>query len=136
MENHSHTYRKSCTDDANLGCFQIYGWGYNCNGQLGLGNNGNQQTPCRIAALQGVNVVQVATSRRSLFTRRPKGTQTSRIGFALCADCTPFCAGCLWIRSHAGDDGRGLCLRLGSELVRPVGNRQQEQPSPPNTNKH
>lgn len=40
-------------------CFQIYGWGYNCNGQLGLGNNGNQQTPCRIAALQGVNIVQV-----------------------------------------------------------------------------
>uniref|UniRef100_A0A8C8A5J7 Regulator of chromosome condensation (RCC1) and BTB (POZ) domain containing protein 2 n=1 Tax=Oryzias sinensis TaxID=183150 RepID=A0A8C8A5J7_9TELE len=39
---------------------EIYGWGYNCNGQLGLGNNGNQQTPCRIAALQGVNVVQVA----------------------------------------------------------------------------
>ncbi|KAI5099056.1 RCC1 and BTB domain-containing protein 2 isoform X1 [Silurus meridionalis] len=39
---------------------EIYGWGYNCNGQLGLGNNGNQQTPCRIAALQGINVVQVA----------------------------------------------------------------------------
>ncbi|CAB1451658.1 unnamed protein product [Pleuronectes platessa] len=39
---------------------EIYGWGYNCNGQLGLGNNGNQQTPCRIAALQGVNIVQVA----------------------------------------------------------------------------
>ncbi|XP_063763057.1 RCC1 and BTB domain-containing protein 2 isoform X1 [Eleginops maclovinus] len=38
---------------------EIYGWGYNCNGQLGLGNNGNQQTPCRIAALQGVNIVQV-----------------------------------------------------------------------------
>uniref|UniRef100_A0A8C6LFI6 RCC1 and BTB domain containing protein 2 n=8 Tax=Nothobranchius TaxID=28779 RepID=A0A8C6LFI6_NOTFU len=55
----------------NIGCGQlcsmavldngeIYGWGYNCNGQLGLGNNGNQQTPCRIAALQGINVVQVA----------------------------------------------------------------------------
>uniref|UniRef100_A0A8C6URZ7 Regulator of chromosome condensation (RCC1) and BTB (POZ) domain containing protein 2 n=2 Tax=Neogobius melanostomus TaxID=47308 RepID=A0A8C6URZ7_9GOBI len=39
---------------------EIYGWGYNCNGQLGLGNNGNQQTPCRIAALQGVGIVQVA----------------------------------------------------------------------------
>ncbi|TKS80820.1 BTB domain-containing protein 2 [Collichthys lucidus] len=39
---------------------EIYGWGYNCNGQLGLGNNGNQQTPCRIAALQGINIVQVA----------------------------------------------------------------------------
>lgn len=39
---------------------EIYGWGYNCNGQLGLGNNGNQQTPCRIAALHGINIVQVA----------------------------------------------------------------------------
>ncbi|KAK2846704.1 hypothetical protein Q5P01_009703 [Channa striata] len=39
---------------------EVYGWGYNCNGQLGLGNNGNQQTPCRIAALQGINIVQVA----------------------------------------------------------------------------
>ncbi|XP_077468391.1 RCC1 and BTB domain-containing protein 2 isoform X1 [Stigmatopora argus] len=39
---------------------EIYGWGYNCNGQLGLGNTGNQQTPCRVAALQGVKVVQVA----------------------------------------------------------------------------
>uniref|UniRef100_A0A9J7XS24 RCC1 and BTB domain containing protein 2 n=1 Tax=Cyprinus carpio carpio TaxID=630221 RepID=A0A9J7XS24_CYPCA len=36
---------------------ETYGWGYNCNGQLGLGNNGNQQTPCRIAALQGINIV-------------------------------------------------------------------------------
>ncbi|TRY90880.1 hypothetical protein DNTS_021956 [Danionella cerebrum] len=39
---------------------ETYGWGYNCNGQLGLGNNGNQQTPCRIATLQGINIVQVA----------------------------------------------------------------------------
>uniref|UniRef100_A0A7N8YDG2 Regulator of chromosome condensation (RCC1) and BTB (POZ) domain containing protein 2 n=1 Tax=Mastacembelus armatus TaxID=205130 RepID=A0A7N8YDG2_9TELE len=45
---------------------EVYGWGYNCNGQLGLGNNGNQQTPCRIAALQGVNIVQV----RSVFVTR------------------------------------------------------------------
>lgn len=67
--------------DANLECFQIYGWGYNCNGQLGLGNNGNQQTPCRIAALQGVNVVQVVTPRRSRFTRRPERTRASRVGF-------------------------------------------------------
>lgn len=48
-----------CTYPKIVHCFQIYGWGYNCNGQLGLGNNGNQQTPCRIAALQGVNIVQV-----------------------------------------------------------------------------
>ncbi|OXB62048.1 hypothetical protein ASZ78_013421 [Callipepla squamata] len=38
----------------------VYGWGYNGNGQLGLGNNGNQLTPCRVAALQGVCVFQIA----------------------------------------------------------------------------
>lgn len=46
-------------------CLQIYGWGYNCNGQLGLGNNGNQQTPCRIAALQGISIVQVVMGSAS-----------------------------------------------------------------------
>lgn len=61
--------------DANLDCLQVYGWGYNCNGQLGLGNNGNQQTPCRIAALQGVNVVQVLEP----FSRG--ATRMSRVGF-------------------------------------------------------
>lgn len=38
---------------------QVYGWGYNGNGQLGLGNNGNQLTPVRVAALQSVCVNQV-----------------------------------------------------------------------------
>ncbi|XP_023587336.1 RCC1 and BTB domain-containing protein 2 isoform X3 [Trichechus manatus latirostris] len=35
-------------------------WGYNGNGQLGLGSSGNQPTPCRIAALQGIRVQRVA----------------------------------------------------------------------------
>ncbi|KAM6141107.1 LOW QUALITY PROTEIN: RCC1 and BTB domain-containing protein 1 [Pterocles gutturalis] len=39
---------------------EVYGWGYNGNGQLGLGNNGNQLTPCRVAALQGVCIMQIA----------------------------------------------------------------------------
>ncbi|XP_077172731.1 RCC1 and BTB domain-containing protein 2 [Paroedura picta] len=39
---------------------EVYVWGYNGNGQLGLGNNGNQPTPCRIAALQGIRVQKVA----------------------------------------------------------------------------
>lgn len=38
---------------------QVYGWGYNGNGQLGLGNNGNQLTPVRVAALHGMCVNQV-----------------------------------------------------------------------------
>ncbi|XP_060640804.1 RCC1 and BTB domain-containing protein 2 isoform X3 [Anolis sagrei] len=39
---------------------EVYVWGYNGNGQLGLGNSGNQPTPCRIAALQGIRVQRVA----------------------------------------------------------------------------
>lgn len=37
---------------------QVYVWGYNVNGQLGLGSGGNQSTPCRLA-LQGVRVQRV-----------------------------------------------------------------------------
>uniref|UniRef100_A0A8C2J4L7 Regulator of chromosome condensation (RCC1) and BTB (POZ) domain containing protein 1 n=2 Tax=Cyprinus carpio TaxID=7962 RepID=A0A8C2J4L7_CYPCA len=40
---------------------EVYAWGYNGNGQLGLGNNGNQLTPCRLIALQGFCVVQIAS---------------------------------------------------------------------------
>nr|CAB3265492.1 RCC1 and BTB domain-containing protein 1 [Phallusia mammillata] len=54
----------------NIGCGQtasiavtdggeVYSWGYNGNGQLGVGNNVNQTNPCRIAALQGVVIQQV-----------------------------------------------------------------------------
>uniref|UniRef100_A0A8C7P3D2 Regulator of chromosome condensation (RCC1) and BTB (POZ) domain containing protein 1 n=1 Tax=Oncorhynchus mykiss TaxID=8022 RepID=A0A8C7P3D2_ONCMY len=42
---------------------QVFGWGYNGNGQLGVGNNGNQLTPCRLAALQGLCVLQVRLDR-------------------------------------------------------------------------
>lgn len=42
-----------------LCALQVYGWGYNGNGQLGLGNNGNQLTPCRLVALLGLCVQQV-----------------------------------------------------------------------------
>ena len=38
---------------------EVYGWGYNGNGQLGLGNNINQLNPCRVTALQGVVVTSV-----------------------------------------------------------------------------
>lgn len=38
---------------------EVYSWGYNGNGQLGVGNNVNQTNPCRITALQNVVIVQV-----------------------------------------------------------------------------
>lgn len=40
---------------------EVYGWGYNGNGQLGLGNNGNQLTPCRLVALQDLCVQQIVS---------------------------------------------------------------------------
>ena len=47
---------------------QLFGWGYNGNGQLGLGNNVNQPNPCRVAGLTGVFVTQVGClSFTSLF---------------------------------------------------------------------
>ncbi|KAM3655399.1 LOW QUALITY PROTEIN: RCC1 and BTB domain-containing protein 1-like [Ammospiza maritima maritima] len=38
---------------------EVYGWGYNGNGQLGLGNR-NQLTPCRVAERHSVCVLQIA----------------------------------------------------------------------------
>ncbi|XP_043927005.1 RCC1 and BTB domain-containing protein 1 isoform X2 [Protopterus annectens] len=39
---------------------QVYGWGYNGNGQLGLGNSTNHPTPCRVTGLQGACMIQIA----------------------------------------------------------------------------
>ncbi|XP_030056341.1 RCC1 and BTB domain-containing protein 2 isoform X3 [Microcaecilia unicolor] len=38
---------------------EVYVWGYSGNGQLGLGNSCNLQTPCKVMALQGVRVLRV-----------------------------------------------------------------------------
>lgn len=38
---------------------QVYGWGFNGNGQLGLGNNVNQLNPCRVLNLQGIVIIKV-----------------------------------------------------------------------------
>lgn len=38
---------------------EVFGWGYNGNGQLGLGNNVNQVSPCRVITLQGIVITKV-----------------------------------------------------------------------------
>ncbi|XP_071517707.1 RCC1 and BTB domain-containing protein 1-like isoform X1 [Panulirus ornatus] len=38
---------------------EVYGWGLNSNGQLGLGNNVNQHNACRVTALQGVVITKI-----------------------------------------------------------------------------
>lgn len=42
---------------------EVFGWGYNGNGQLGLGNNVNQVSPCRVVALQGTVITKVSTQK-------------------------------------------------------------------------
>ncbi|XP_073971825.1 RCC1 and BTB domain-containing protein 1-like isoform X1 [Rhodnius prolixus] len=39
---------------------EVYGWGYNGSGQLGVGNNVNQVNPCRVMALSNTVIVKVA----------------------------------------------------------------------------
>ena len=38
---------------------EVYAWGYNGNGQLGLGNNINQLNACKITPLSGIVVTKV-----------------------------------------------------------------------------
>ena len=39
---------------------EVYAWGYNGNGQLGLGNNINQLNACKITNLQGIVITKVS----------------------------------------------------------------------------
>ena len=38
---------------------EVYAWGYNGNGQLGLGNNINQLNACKITTLAGIVITKV-----------------------------------------------------------------------------
>lgn len=38
---------------------QLYGWGYNGNGELGIGTNNNQHSPVRVSNLGKVFITQV-----------------------------------------------------------------------------
>lgn len=40
---------------------EVYAWGYNGNGQLGIGSNGNQINPCRLTAFQGLCIQQIVS---------------------------------------------------------------------------
>uniref|UniRef100_A0A3Q0R638 Regulator of chromosome condensation (RCC1) and BTB (POZ) domain containing protein 1 n=1 Tax=Amphilophus citrinellus TaxID=61819 RepID=A0A3Q0R638_AMPCI len=52
---------------------EVYGWGYNGNGQLGIGNNGNQLTPCRVTALQGMCIQQIVSGYGHCLALTDKG---------------------------------------------------------------
>ena len=41
---------------------EVYAWGYNGNGQLGLGNNINQLNACKITTLAGIVITKVKST--------------------------------------------------------------------------
>ena len=41
---------------------EVYAWGYNGNGQLGLGNNINQLNACKITTLAGIVITKVQST--------------------------------------------------------------------------
>ncbi|ELT97775.1 hypothetical protein CAPTEDRAFT_180059 [Capitella teleta] len=53
----------ACGQTSSIAAFdtgEVFGWGYNGNGQLGLGNNINQPNPCRLVVLNNVFITQIA----------------------------------------------------------------------------
>uniref|UniRef100_T1IZ19 acetylcholinesterase n=1 Tax=Strigamia maritima TaxID=126957 RepID=T1IZ19_STRMM len=53
---------------------EVFGWGYNGNGQLGLGNNVNQTNPCRVVNLQNVVITQIACGYAHTMALSDEGT--------------------------------------------------------------
>ncbi|XP_013915243.1 PREDICTED: RCC1 and BTB domain-containing protein 2-like [Thamnophis sirtalis] len=57
---------------------EVYVWGYNGNGQLGLGHDDNLSIPCRIAALQGIHVQRVKRIAGIPSPKAPQGTEADK----------------------------------------------------------
>lgn len=99
---------------------EVYGWGYNGIGQLGVGNYVNQMVPCRVGSLIGVVI-------GNFYPNRPMKRKERRSGMVLLSVRYCFSQGSLWIRTHVGTHRRRKTLCLGWEQLRPVGDRQQDE---------
>ncbi|XP_005095208.2 RCC1 and BTB domain-containing protein 1 [Aplysia californica] len=53
---------------------EVYGWGYNGNGQLGVGNNVNQPNPCRVHMLQAAVITQITCGYAHTLALSDEGT--------------------------------------------------------------
>lgn len=58
-------------------CVQVYGWGYNGNGQLGIGSTANQLSPIRISNFNGIKVVKLACGYSHVLALTDEGTMYS-----------------------------------------------------------
>ncbi|CAG2119755.1 unnamed protein product, partial [Medioppia subpectinata] len=53
---------------------EVFSWGYNGNGQLGLGTNANQPNPCRVTNLNGVVIQKVVSGNAHTLLLSDDGT--------------------------------------------------------------
>lgn len=97
---------------------EVYGWGYNGVGQLGIGNYVNQMTPCRVGSLIGIVIGNPYLDRSIKDEENKVGLLSNRYCFS---------QGGLWIRAHVGAYRRREDLRLGWKQLRPAGDRQQDE---------
>lgn len=56
---------------------EVYGWGYNGNGQLGIGSTANQLSPIRISNFNGIKVVKLACGYSHVLALTDEGTMYS-----------------------------------------------------------
>ncbi|KAM4031948.1 RCC1 and BTB domain-containing protein 1-like [Anomaloglossus baeobatrachus] len=57
---------------------QVYGWGYNGTGQLGVGGTGNQLIPCKVVFVQQVCIVQSKIQTKKSEKLKPANIQPNR----------------------------------------------------------
>jgi len=74
---------------------EVYGWGYNGVGQLGIGNYVNQMIPCRVGSLIGT---VIGNSRLDIEEEENEMGETLSNRYC-------FSQGGLWIRTHPGAYG-------------------------------
>ena len=110
---------------------EVYAWGYNGNGQLGLGNNINQLNACKITNLQGIVITKVSIISFvfiEIFQNYMyKSGENHSISFYFQS------IGCVWLCSHHGTLRRRASICMGSQFIRSTGDRKQIELLYPNS---
>lgn len=99
---------------------EVYGFGNNGVGQLGIGNYANQTSPWQVGSLRGIVI------GKSRFIKEVK-EEENECKMGLLSNRYCFSQSSLWICSYVGAHRRREALCLGRKQLWPVGNRQQDE---------
>lgn len=90
---------------------EVYGWGYNGVGQLGVGNFANQMNPSRVTALTGIVIRELCDSKFTISKANYNYFHSSR------KSCVRLC-------TYIGTQRRGRLVRLGWKQLWSTGTRE------------